>query len=72
MKKRETKKSLEEMFDEKFKEDKYNELLKLLEKDIVNHTITLFKGAGKTITRDEAKNVIAKVGMKLILGQLKS
>ena len=53
------------------KEDAYSELLNILEKDIVKHTITLFKSAGKTITKDEAENVIAKVGMKLIKEQEK-
>jgi len=53
------------------KEDKYNEALNILEKDIINHTIILFKSVGKTITKDEARNVIVKIGMKVIIEDLK-
>ena len=48
----------------------YNEILDILEDVIVNKAMFVFDSAGKKITKEQAKNLIVKVGAKLLKEQL--
>jgi hypothetical protein len=46
-----------------------NEILNVLESGMISYAQSIFRDSGKTITKKEARNLVGKIGVRIVFGK---